>query len=216
MQINGLMGKFYVVCEWIMKLAFVNLLWLGFSLVGLIVLGIMPATVALFTIVRKWLMKETDIPIFRTFFQTFKKEFSNANKIGLLMAVIGFFLYFDFTYLKMIGGSVQFALSIPLCIITILYIITFLYLFPVYVHFEIKMFQYIKNSFYIGILNLHLTALIIAGIVLLSFFFRFLPGILPFYSMILVAIIVMWGAGQAFRRIEAKQKKHNVQREIIH
>ncbi len=76
MQMGGIMGGFYRVSEWIMRFAYVNILWGLFTLAGLVLFGFMPATVAMFTVIRKWLMGETDIPVFKTFFASFKKRFS--------------------------------------------------------------------------------------------------------------------------------------------
>ncbi|MBS4177478.1 YesL family protein [Lederbergia citrea] len=41
-------------------LDYVNLPWISF---GLIVLGFFPATAAMFTVIRKWMMKE-QVPVF--------------------------------------------------------------------------------------------------------------------------------------------------------
>ncbi|GAA3329844.1 hypothetical protein GCM10020331_079970 [Ectobacillus funiculus] len=61
--------------------------------------GFMPATVALFTIVRKWLMKEIDIPIWRTFLTVYKKMNSEkSNILGLILAVGGALIYVDFQF----------------------------------------------------------------------------------------------------------------------
>jgi uncharacterized membrane protein YesL len=211
MQFNWLVGKAYTGCEWVMKLAYVNILWILFSVSGLIVLGISPATVALFTILRKWLMNETDVPIFRTFLHTYKKEFWKANRLGWLMALIGMFLFIDFKFLLTIGGTIQYVLSVPLLIITLLFFITLLYIFPVYVQYELRLIQYIKNSFYIGIINMHITILMIAFTILLIILYSTLPGIVPFFSISLFSLMVMTGAKQSFNRIEAKQKKISLQ-----
>src|SRR3954453_4511011 len=122
MQMGGVMGGIYTVCDWIWKIALVNILWILFTLTGFIVFGIMPATVALFTVVRKWTMKESDIPIFPNFFQTYKKEFLKANIVGLTIAGIGFFLFFDYRIVMALEGTVQFVLSVPLFIIIGLYL----------------------------------------------------------------------------------------------
>jgi uncharacterized membrane protein YesL len=211
MHFNGVINKAYTGCEWVMKLAYVNILWVLFSLSGLIFFGMSPASVALFTILRKWLINETDIPIFRTFLDTYKKEFRKANKIGWLMAMIGMFLYIDFKFIINMGATIQYVLSVPLLIITILYFITLLYIFPVYVSYELGMVQYIKNSFYIGIINMHITILMIAATFLLGILYRYIPGVVPFFSVSLVALIVMIGAKQSFQRIEEKQKKLSLQ-----
>jgi uncharacterized membrane protein YesL len=211
MHFNGVINKAYTGCEWVMKLAYVNILWVLFSLSGLFLFGMSPASVALFTILRKWLINETDIPIFRTFLDTYKKEFIKANKIGWLMAMIGMFLYIDFKFIINMGATIQYVLSVPLLIITILYFITMLYIFPVYVSYELGMVQYIKNSFYIGIINMHITILMIAATFLLGILYTYIPGVVPFFSVSLVALIVMIGAKQSFQRIEEKQKKLSLQ-----
>ncbi|MEH7416878.1 YesL family protein [Neobacillus drentensis] len=211
MQFNWVVGKAYTGCEWVMKLAYVNILWVLFSLGGLIFLGISPASAALFTILRKWLMNDTDVPIFRTFLDTYKKEFIKANKLGWLMALIGMFLYLDFKYLITVGGTIQYVLAIPLLIVSILFFITMLYLFPVYVHYELRLIQYIKNSFYIGIINMHITILMIAATILIGILYSYIPGIVPFFSISLFSLMVMTGAKQSFNRIEAKQKRLSVQ-----
>ena len=211
MQFNWVVGKAYTGCEWVMKLAYLNILWVLFSLGGLILLGISPASVAMFTILRKWLMNETDVPIFGTFLNTYKKEFVKSNQLGWVMALIGMFLYFDFKFLITVGGTIQYVLSIPLLIVSILFFITLVYLFPVYVHYELRLIQYIKNSFYIGIINMHITILMIAVTILLGILYSSIPGIVPFFSISLFALMMMTGAKQSFNRIEAKQKKLSVQ-----
>ena len=80
---SGLMGKLYVISEWIMKFAFTNLFWILFNLpvaflflnmlfverledllffaIPLVVLMpvlFFPATTAMFAVVRGWIMKD--------------------------------------------------------------------------------------------------------------------------------------------------------------
>lgn len=209
MQMGGVMGRIYTVCDWIWKIALANILWIFFTLTGCIVFGVMPATVALFTVVRKWIMKETDISISQTFFQTFKKEFLPANILGIIMGAIGYFLFFDFRLVMAIGGTFQYILSVPLFIIISLYVITLLYLFPVYVHLDLKLLQYFKNALYIGTLNIHITISILALLLLIRFPFYAFPGFIPFFSVSFISVVVMFGATVAFSRIEKKQKKYS-------
>ncbi|WP_353961104.1 DUF624 domain-containing protein [Neobacillus sp. CF12] len=125
-----------------MKLAYLNFLWIIFTVGGLIVFGMIPATVSLFAIVRKWLItKETDLPIFHTFYQNYKNEFLKSNKLGLVLVLMGLFLYYDFKLIMLSGGMLQYTLTVPLLLISIFYCITLLYIFPVYVHFDQKVFQ---------------------------------------------------------------------------
>jgi uncharacterized membrane protein YesL len=213
MQNNMAFGKFYIGCEWIMKLAYINLLWIIFTIGGLVVFGVMPATVSLFSIVRKWVVnKEGDLPIFHTFFQIYKNEFLKVNKLGGILVIIGLFLYYDYQFIMSAGGMLQYTLTIPLLIITSFYFITLLYIFPVYVHFDQKVFQYVKNSFYIGLINMDITILIVILIGLIGCFFSAIPGLIPFFCLSLIAVVIMWGAALNFRRIAKKQQNLSSQK----
>src|SRR5690625_7886567 len=97
---NILTGRFMKVCEVISRMAYVNLLWIFFTILGLGVLGIIPATVSLFTITRKWVMSEQDIPVFKTFWQTYRKEFIKSNMLGVILFEIVFLLYIDLAFLS--------------------------------------------------------------------------------------------------------------------
>ena len=51
---------------------------------GGVVFGVMPSTVATFSILRKWVQGNFDMPIFKTFKNVYKKEFINSNKCGFV------------------------------------------------------------------------------------------------------------------------------------
>lgn len=200
------MGKLYMACEWIMRLAYVNLLWIIFSFAGLVFFGVMPATIALFTIVRKWLMKEQEIPIWSTFLTVYRKEFLKGNLIGLLIVVSGAFLVFDFLVLRTVSDAFQIALFVPLLMITAIYIITLLYIFPVYVHYDLNGIRYVKNAFFLGILNIHVTILMVISLSAILFLIFYLPSLIPFFSAVSLAFVLMAGGFYSINRIEARNK----------
>lgn len=81
MDTTGMTGKLYQACQWISRLAYLNLLWLIFISVGLVIFGVAPSTVAMFTIIRKWIQGEREMPIFSTFIEIFKREFWTSNRL---------------------------------------------------------------------------------------------------------------------------------------
>lgn len=93
-------GGFYTLCSWITKIAYINLLWIVFSIAGLLLFGIMPATIAICTVVRKWFLKEAEFAIFPVFVSTYKQEFFSANKLGVLLLLSACFLLADFLFCK--------------------------------------------------------------------------------------------------------------------
>ncbi|PGS54452.1 YesL family protein [Bacillus sp. AFS041924] len=207
MILGKTMGKLFTVCEWIMKLAYVNLLWFLFSIAGLIIFGFFPATVALFTIIRKWILKETDLPIWRTFKTVFLKEFKNSNKLGLVFIFSGIFLVFDVFYIRTVEGVFQFILIIPLLIIAAIYLMVLLYIFPIYVHYEFKLKDYVKNAFFLSIFHFHITLLMLISLVSISILMLYQPGLIPFFSVVSIAWIFMFCGMYSFNRIDERQGK---------
>ncbi|KXG10840.1 hypothetical protein AT864_01431 [Anoxybacillus sp. P3H1B] len=204
---SGLLdGKLYRICEWITRLAYINILWLLFTALGAIVFGIAPATVALFTIVRKWLLFHDDsVPVFKTFIQTYKKEFLRANRMGLLLMVVAYMIYIDMLYIAQVSAAWQLPFSVALLIVSIFYVVTLLYVFPIYVHYELRFWQYIKYSFLIGMTNPFMTLVMLISLGLLLIVFMSIPGLIPFFSISLFSLIVMGSALWTFRKMEEKQ-----------
>jgi uncharacterized membrane protein YesL len=203
MQMGGIMGGFYRFSEWAMKIAYLNILWVLFAILGLGLFGIMPATVATFTIVRKWLKMEEDIPIFKTFYSTYKKEFLKTNVIGSILAIAGLILYFNYHYLSVIENPIIHILIVSfIFMMSIFYIILCLYIVPVYVHFDLKLYQYFKYALMIGIMNIHLTIMMIVSIYLLYLLFITIPGLIPFFTSSMLALVIMGISYYAFLLIE--------------
>ncbi|MFA9557842.1 YesL family protein [Evansella sp. AB-rgal1] len=208
MQMGGLMGGFYRVSEWIMRLAYVNLLWILFTTIGLFFFGFMPASIAMFTILRKWILGEFDIPVFKTFFGTFKTEFIKGNIFGLVILIIGYILYIDLQYLSLVEGTLHTVLLAVLFLAGILYLTFTFYIIPVYVHYDLKLKEYFKFAILIGITNFHITILMAVGIAALYYIFMRVPGLIPFFSVSVTGLYIMWLGNLAFRTLVSKKEKY--------
>lgn len=134
-MINADQNKAVQICFWVSQVAYLNLLWLAFTLLGGIVLGIMPATTALYSLIRKWLMKE-DTHTFDLFFSTYKAEWIRSNYIGyFFLLAFGFFcldVYFAFQE----GSVLSQILVFPLSALAIYSLGCFTVSFPVMAHFR--------------------------------------------------------------------------------
>ncbi|HET7616371.1 MAG TPA: DUF624 domain-containing protein, partial [Bacillales bacterium] len=88
-----------VVMEWLTRLAYINILWLLFTLAGLVVFGFGPATNAMFALMRKWLLyPEEDVPVWKTFYRIYRSEFVRSNVLTSIVFLLGVILYFDQAY----------------------------------------------------------------------------------------------------------------------
>ncbi|MGF7089061.1 putative membrane protein YesL [Kroppenstedtia sanguinis] len=197
------MSRIFNICDWIMKLAIVNLLWLVFTIAGLVIFGVAPATVAMFSVIRKWIMGEEDIPIFKSFWKYYRTDFLKSNLLGLTFFLIGCILYVDLKFALDYEGSFSTVFLVPVILACASYLLTLAYLFPVFVHYEWPGFkQCIQNAFLIGIAQLPSTLLMIGGVFLSYLLFRFMPVTLLFYCASLIGYFLYRSAHRAFLKIE--------------
>lgn len=66
----------YLIGFW--KIGYLNLLWIGFSLLGLIIFGVGPATYALTKYYDRWLRCQEEPPVFKSFWQFYKERFKQS------------------------------------------------------------------------------------------------------------------------------------------
>ncbi|GHH99952.1 YesL family protein [Neobacillus kokaensis] len=214
MGANGLVGKFYTFAERVMRIAQFQLLWIAFSLCGGIVLGTMPATIGLFTVMRKWLQGNEDNQSYvKIYWNTFRKEFWKANLIGLIFTIIGFLIYMNFSLIRYTHGIVYWLLVIFVFMISILFVILLFYIFPVYVHFENKFSRYFSLSILIGMSFPFHTALMIIGFYLVYLLLLFIPGLIPFLSIGLFSLVSMWVSMKVFHSMEVKKEQTAVKKQ---
>ncbi|MFP9129184.1 YesL family protein [Niallia sp. BSM11] len=194
-----------VVCEWIWRGIFVNLCWITFIVLGLGIFGFFPATVALFTIVRKWLRKDTDFPIWKTFKQVYLKEWKRSNQIGLVFYSIGLFLYLDIRLTEtFMSGVLASFLSIIFSIMLLILLLVVSYFFAVYVHYELSNKEYIKQSFLITLTSLPSTIGIGAGFFVIGSLINQMPGLIPFISAVAPAFWMMKVCLSRFALLESR------------
>jgi uncharacterized membrane protein YesL len=171
MEMRGMMGGFYRLSEWIMRLSVINVLWLltsfpfwimmWLTLLGsenveqlkssIIILAILapftmfPATSAMFSVARKWVLGDTDVPLFKTFFRSYKHNFKQAFFGGIFYALLFAILIIDFqVYLNQIRGFQLIAYLFIALLFMLL--ISLLHFFSLLSHFHMKSIQLLKNA----------------------------------------------------------------------
>lgn len=206
---QGMGRMFHEASEWIVRLVWTNILWFVFIAAGLGVFGIMPATIALFTVTRRWKMGDLDVSILKVFKETFRKEFIRSNILGLIFAAIGVFLYIDLKIAENMEGTFSVILYVFISFIILLYLNAFIHLFPVYVHFEYLLRDYIKQSFIISLISPVSTILMAAGLFFIGYLIVNMPGLLPFISGVLPAYWIINVCIRRFKTLEQQQIKGN-------
>lgn len=203
---EGFVRGYYLFATWIMRLAYVNLLWVTFTLLGLGVFGLMPATAGMFAVTRKWIRGETEIKVLPTFWEIYRKEFMKSNFLGYLLIIVGYVLYIEFQILRAQESMVYFIASFGVLALCFLLFIIVMYVFPIFSHFNLSTFQNIKWAFIIAIVHPFLTIAFIIGIGAMFYItFQTIPALLFFFGGSVTAFILTWGASMTFSKYEYEE-----------
>jgi uncharacterized membrane protein YesL len=206
MDTSGFLGGFNKLLEWISRLAYLNLLWISFSLLGLIIFGFFPATVAMFAVVRKWMLGNDELSIFKTFWTSYKREFIKSNLLGLIIIALGLILYIDYHFIINSPSGFVSMLYVPFFVITFIFISMLFYIIPIFVHYDMKLSQVIKSSFFVMIMNPLSTFYMLIGSFGILFVLSYAPPICLLYSGNLLALFIMKPATNAFEKINQKSQ----------
>ncbi|PTX64957.1 putative membrane protein YesL [Melghirimyces profundicolus] len=190
MEFQGFLGPVYRICEWIMRLACVNLLWISFTFLGLGAFGIFPATLAMFTVVRGWLQGR-DVPVFRTFWRTYRKRWSDANVLGYLLLAAGVLLYADFRLMLGMNHPFFHLLAFAVLGVGLLYTVVLLYAFPLFVHVPLTKWETFRHALFTGVSHPFRTLVMFAGVTVITLINLSFPGLLPFLSGSVVGLVLM-------------------------
>ncbi|EKF36557.1 YesL family protein [Bacillus xiamenensis] len=209
MDHDGSMSRMLRMCEWVMRLAYTNLLWLLFTLLGLGIFGFMPATTALFSVMRKWIQGHDQVKVFRTFWKVYREEFVRSNVIGAVLVIIGTIIYVDLAYIYPTSWLLH-VLRFAIYIFGFLFIVSLFYIFPLLAHYDWKKRFYLKFSLLLGISYLQYTLSMLVFSAVLFILFAYLPGIVPFFSISILAYGHMWLAYQVFKKIEFESEQQAV------
>ncbi|MBU5465740.1 DUF624 domain-containing protein [Virgibacillus sp. MSJ-26] len=205
-NLEGFVSGYYKFSVWLVRFAYLNFLWVLFTILGLGVFGLMPATTAMFTVVRKWLMGENDIAVFKTFWASYRSDFLKTNILGIILFLMGYVLIMEFRILQLQESVIYFIVSFGVLAIFILYAVLLIYFFPIFVHFNLKMTDYFKWPFIIGIVHPILTLFLIVGTSIVFYItFITIPAILFFFGGSATAFFIMWGVSKTFTKLEMKE-----------
>ena len=245
MEFRGVMGGFYRISEWIMRLAVINVLWIVFSIPffyillatlltpdatntlliqSAILLGciapftLIPATAAMFAVARKWVMGDEDVPLFKTFIRTYRENYRQSMVGSLIFLVLGgvFVVNYRFYISQNNGLSV---LAFVFLAFSIVMIAAFFNFMSILVHYEMKMLQMVKNAFIVTLGQPFMSISMIVTNALIFYFSGRFTFLIPFFMGSLCAITTFWYFYRGLQRIQAKleanQQKAEEQKDLL-
>jgi uncharacterized membrane protein YesL len=166
-----------------------------------------PATAAMFTVTRKWVTGDGDVPLLKTFFRGYKENYVQSMIGGLLFVILFVIIYVNYHFYMGQTGTLR-LLSVLFIAFTFIITASMFNFFSIMVHLHMKIFQIIKNSILITIGNpINSVVLIICnGVILYVSLFKF-TFLIPFFMGSLMAAFSFWQFHRSFQRLQTKQEQ---------
>ena len=172
--------RLHAVCEWIWFTALINLLWIAFTLAGLIVLGAAPATVTAAELTRRRLRGDR-VRVVRDFSRAWLREFATAN-IVVGPALMATALLLLATARHIFGSGPAYVTTVTGISFVFAFLLTAV-LAPLYVNYDLPRRRYllVASRWLLGNL-IHGVLLMVAALAIIVVS-AFLPGLIPVFAV---------------------------------
>ncbi|GEN56491.1 hypothetical protein GCM10012290_01410 [Halolactibacillus alkaliphilus] len=204
MDLKGIKGRLYNFGEFVTALAYLNFMWILFTFLGGVLLGVHPSTVALFASLRKWKEEGVYTIGFKEFKNEFKKEFKDANILGAYLTAILLMLIFNGFLIFLNQSMVNIFLNVVYFLSVVLTMILFIYVYAVYDYFEKKAVTTVVYAVVIGMANPLVTIKLILLIFLLGIAIYSTAGVPIFFGISAISYIIMKNARRIFMKLESR------------
>lgn len=193
MQPIGSSGFIYRMADWMMKLAFVNILWIFFTILGLGVFGFYPAWIAMCRLLILW-SKGENPPLFKTYWSVYRRVFFKGNLTAIGIIAMSIVIFININVISYFGGLLFYFYSISTLIIFIVMILWSM-IFALVIA-ENSQVIYSKTMliepFKRIVLSPGKSILLIIGIGVIYLLNGFIPGLLPVYSVSLICWVMVF------------------------
>ena len=234
MEMKGFTGFLYRISEWVMRFFVINLLWAlcsfpssplmillflylpwentadmyyMFTLWGVLTpITFFPATTAMFTVVRKWQMGDTDVPLFKTFFRGFISNYKQSLLGGLIyVLLIGLLAVNVYFYTYIVNDSMLSALAFLFIGLIVVAFISLFHFFSILAHLHMGTIRIVLNALMMTIGRPFTSFFLVTSnffVLYMSYFvFSFL---VPFFMGTIMAFLSFFYFHQAFTRMQEK------------
>lgn len=207
LDINGFFGRIYNIGDWLGKLIYLHFLWILFTVAGLGIFGVFPATAAVYSQMYQWIKEGTDMPIFKSFYEVYKQNFLKSNGLGIILISAFAFLYID------IRISRQFIQSYPvhyfLLTLGFILLVISIYLFTIFNRYDLSVLQHFKQAFLIAVASPFETIAMILSLIILIYIFSHLPVLLFLMGTSMIIFPLVWFGYRACLKVEEQSSKYN-------
>ncbi|GAA4983043.1 YesL family protein [Actinopolymorpha pittospori] len=170
------------LCEAVTWIAKLNALWLTFTLLGGVVLGIGPSTVAAFDLSRRYHQGESP-RMLPAFWATYRTEFGRATLLVVPNLLVGAMLALNFHSFGSAFGSASTVLSMATVALGACFVASVCVLLPMFSHYDLPLRRYHVTAMAFALRNPVSMALLLFVTIAIGYLSYSLPGLLLFFSV---------------------------------
>ena len=182
MASGGFGFRAYTLFDTLVWIACLNILWMTFTVLGGVVLGVGPSTAAAHVLVRDK-VRGNAAPLMRRFAREYFKNFAKGNALGLPLIAVGVALSLNWGYFSAgwdFGSQIA---SAGVLLAALFAAGTVCYLFPMFARYELSLPQYFLMSSRFAMRHLAGTVILLFVTAAAVFVCRSVPGLIPFFGV---------------------------------
>lgn len=204
---KNITGKIFIFSEWVMNLFLLQLYWILGSLVGGIIVGIVPSSIAMFATIRELYNSPEELNILYFFKNEYKKNFKTSLFISVL-----YFLSFSLSYIYSLFLSFTteswLAYTHILMYINLIIIFLFtLYLIPVFIHYEIENKHLVSTTIIILLNSLKWNLPMLFSLLAITLIFIKYAVVFFFFGISLPSFLIFYFTMKAFKDFDRQREK---------
>lgn len=167
---------------------------------------VFPASAALFTVVRKWVMGNTDVGTFRTFFQGYKENYVKSMLGGVIYTLMFVVMYVDVTVYMTQMPNFR-IVGILMLVLMILLSVSMFNFFSIVVHYQMGFKQVMTNSILLTIARpIRVFSTLIAAAVLVYIGLRY-PALYFICIPTLIAMAAFFNFYATYNKLQLQVEK---------
>ncbi|PXW92156.1 putative membrane protein YesL [Streptohalobacillus salinus] len=204
MKSSNVMTTLEKVLNYIALFAMLNILWLSLTLLGVVIFGFFPATVALLYVMRKHIETPSLNYLIKVklFWKSFKKEFIKANLTGWILVIIGTSFYVNYQLLLSLGSEVVIAVPIIFIVLLSLFAITIVWVFPLMIYTNGTIIQNFRNAIILAISKIHISAIVLFVVFASLYISLDFPALFLFFTFSIISLIWTYFCLSNFKKIK--------------
>ncbi|PYI39056.1 hypothetical protein CVS30_07020 [Arthrobacter psychrolactophilus] len=183
--------KAYTLFDTLLWIACLNLLWLVFTLGGLVIFGVGPSTVAAHELIRCRVRGDA-VPLMPAFWGAYRRNFRRGNVLGVVAIFVAAMLFANWKFFSVEPTFLAQLAAGVIVLLSIIFVATLCYLFPMYARYQLPVLRYFTQSSRFALRNLAGTVLLLLVTAAVGIVSLRLPGLVPFFSVGVWMFLVGW------------------------